>query len=430
MKKEKFVLNSEQTETLTSLSEFQSGFYVLKGYAGTGKTTVITHWIQSIRKRPESLPSHTFWCAPTIVLTAPTNKATGVLKEKAQEINLPVDVSTVHSLLGLKMKWQGDVQILVQDSYNAESFGNYDYVVIDECSMPDSTLMKYIREAQERYGNKVIFMGDPCQLPPIGEPESESFKESKEISELTNVMRQGKGNTIQGLALYLRELILTNARSYPAQIFTFVDNKHIFHMPVATAEDQILQAFAKEEEDLDIRHVAWTNRVVDLWNDKIRDKIYGFDREEWTKGESIVTTAPVQDRIERRIVFTTDTLLTIQREPETTELMGIPVWKLWCRNQIIHVPTKGSTKAFNAEKEKRLNEAKQDKKKWRDFYEFMEAFARVKPAHSLTVHRSQGSTFDDVYVSYQNILSNPNRKESLQCLYVAITRPRGRLFLV
>ena len=96
------------------------------------------------------------------------------LKEKADEINLPVDVRTIHSLLSLKMKWESGKQILVKSTKDEDEFNEYDYVVIDECSMLDSELMEYIRAAQ--YGStKIIFMGDPCQLPPIGEKESESL---------------------------------------------------------------------------------------------------------------------------------------------------------------------------------------------------------------------------------------------------------------
>jgi exodeoxyribonuclease-5 len=420
-----FKLNEEQLETLERLSDFDDA-YVLKGYAGTGKTTVITHWVKKIRERPKDAKS--FWRAPTIVLTAPTNKATNVLKDTAKEINLPVDVQTIHSLLSLKLVWRKSEQVLEQDQYGDDNFGDYDYVIIDEASMLNEELMGYIRDAQDVHGNKVIFMGDPCQLPPINESESESFSASEDLSELTTVMRQGKGNPIQDFALYLRELILERPASYPSKIYTFIDDKHILHMPLAEFEEDILNAFM--ESDLDVRHVAWTNRVVDLWNNNIRDKIYGFDREEWTKGEMIVTTAPVINKEEKRIVFTTDTLLTIQREPKLVERECVPCWQLWCKNAIIYVPTSDAGKAFNERKAELLEAAKQNRSKWREFYGFMETFARVKPAHSLTVHRSQGSTFDDVYVSYQNILSNPRRKESLQCLYVAITRPRSRLILV
>lgn len=416
--------NSEQTEALTKLSNFDN-IYILKGYAGTGKTTVITQWAQ------DTLRAHTEDdTSPRIVLTAPTNKATGVLRDKARDIGLPIDVLTIHSLLGLKMVWRNDKQVLQQDKYASETFDDYDIVIIDECSMLDKELMNYIIVAQERANNKIIFMGDPCQLPPIGEPESESFQASSALSELTEVMRQARGNKIAELALYLRECILTRPRQYPVRLFEFIDDKHIFHATASNYEDQILSAFVDKGEEQDIRLVAWTNKVVDEWNNKIRDRVYGLDREEWTKGEAIVTLAPVIETVEKRIVFTTDTLLTIERKPKDSVRLGIPCWMLWCKSQRIYVPKKDSDKEFLAKKNELLAVAKADKKKWSKFYEFMEAFAKVRPAHSITVHRSQGSTFDDVYVSYQNILSNPNRKESLQCLYVAATRPRSRLFLI
>ena len=422
-----FKLNEEQTDTLSALSNFDHS-YVLKGYAGTGKTTVITHWVQQVRQRPDDVDILD-WHAPKIVLTAPTNKATNVLKDKAKEIKLPVDVQTIHSLLSLKLVWRKSEQVLQQDSYGSDDFGEYDYVVIDEASMLNEELMDYIRAAVDAHHNKVIFMGDPCQLPPINETESQSFGESDDLSELTTIMRQGKGNPIQELGVYLRTLILANHQAYPSKLFEFIDDKNILHLPVAEFEDSILSAFTEEDRG-DIRHVAWTNRVVDSWNDQIRDRIYGFDREEWTKGEQIVTTAPVMDTAERRVVFTTDTLLKIQREPTVTVKIGVECWKLWCKNQMLYVPTRDSKPQFLKIKDTLLREAKADRKRWRKFYEFMEAFAQIKPAHSMTVHRSQGSTFDDAYVSYQNILTNPRRKESLQCLYVACTRPRSRLILV
>lgn len=416
---------SEQEIALDTLGDTKD-YYTLKGYAGTGKTTVITYWVQQMRKPPDPRPR--FWRAPKIVLTAPTNKATGVLKDKVEDLDLPCDTSTIHSLLGLKMKWQDDEQILVQDSQNEDQFGDYDWVVIDETSMINEELLGYICRAQKKWGNKIIFMGDPCQLPPINEVESRSFNVPTQ-SELTQIVRQSSDNPIVELSIYLRDLILSDRPHYPNKLFTYVDDNHIFYHPVANYEDDILEAFA-EPGKKDIRHVAWTNKVVDLWNNKIRDRIYGFDREDWTRGELIVTTAPVLDPDADGIVFSTDTLLKIALDPILEEHKDIPCWRLVCRGHKLWVVAPHGVKAYRERKNELLAAAKQDRKKWRDFYNFMESFSSVKPAHSLTVHRSQGSTFDDVYVSSSNILTNPRRKESLQCLYVAITRPRSRLFLV
>ena len=421
-----FQLNPQQTEALEGLSNFESSF-VLKGYAGTGKSTVIAHWVEAMCKRPEDYPPNKLWHKPRIVLTAPTNKATNVLAEKAAEIKLPVDTSTIHSLLKLRMTWKDDKQILVPDSRGEDNFGAYNYVVIDECSMLNEELMQYILDAQDAAGNKIIYMGDPCQLPPINEPESASFTMTSDPLELTQVMRQADGSKILDLALYLRELILSGGRAYPAKIFEFVDNKSILHRPAAQHEEEILSAFTS---DKDVRLLAWTNKVVDAWNDKIRDKIYGVDREPWTKGEQIVTTKPVMHSRTGDVLFPTDTLLQIDAEPREVVKAGVACHELKCKGKLLYVPTLQGQSDFRKQKDEKLRAAKADRKRWREFYDFMETFSSIKPAHAMTCHRSQGSTFEDVYVCYQNILQNPRRKESLQCLYVAITRPKARVVLV
>lgn len=422
------IFNPQQEEALTRL-DGAKGFFVLKGYAGTGKTTVITYWMRKIREQ------RIRGKVPTICLTAPTNKATRVLKEKAQQINLPADVSTIHSLLGLKMKWVKDEQVLIPDPRGENRFGDYDYVIIDECGMVGlDPLLKEIQKAQDRAGNTVIYMGDPCQLPPVNEKDSETFLPEDQM-ELTQVMRQSGDNPIVDLSIYLRGEILGPRPRYPSKILEFVDNKHIFLKPLRDHQEEILEEFVQAElEGRDVRHVAWTNKVVDAWNNVIRDKVYGADRNEWNEGESIVTTAPVMNPHEEGIIFTTDTLLEIIDTPREELVNEVPVWILLVsagREAVeIAVVTNQGGKEFNRRKNELLEKAKGDKREWQKFYRFMESFAYVKPAFSMTVHRSQGSTFDDVYVSYGNILQNPRKKEALQCLYVAITRPRSRLILV
>jgi ATP-dependent exoDNAse (exonuclease V) alpha subunit len=54
----------------------------------------------------------------------------------------------------------------------------------------------------------------------------------------------------------------------------------------------------------------------------------------------------------------------------------------------------------------------------------------IQPAHAITVHRSQGSTFQDVFLDMPSLLANPRRNECLQLIYVAVTRARGRLWVL
>ena len=73
--------------------------------------------------------------------------------------------------------------------------------------------------------------------------------------------------------------------------------------------------------------------------------------------------------------------------------------------------------------------AKIDHKKWKAFWALKELFHDIKYAYAITAHRSQGSTYENVYVDYQDILLNRERREAFQCLYVATSRPTTKLKL-
>lgn len=73
--------------------------------------------------------------------------------------------------------------------------------------------------------------------------------------------------------------------------------------------------------------------------------------------------------------------------------------------------------------------AKLDKRKWRFFWDFKESFHSLRHAYAITAHRAQGSTYDTALVDMRDILLNQTRREAFQCLYVACTRPKKRLFV-
>jgi superfamily I DNA/RNA helicase len=75
------------------------------------------------------------------------------------------------------------------------------------------------------------------------------------------------------------------------------------------------------------------------------------------------------------------------------------------------------------------NDAKLNPRKWRDYWQFKDAFHSIKHAYAITAHRAQGSTYDTAFVVWNDILLNRNRGEAYRCLYVACTRPKKRLYL-
>ena len=69
-------------------------------------------------------------------------------------------------------------------------------------------------------------------------------------------------------------------------------------------------------------------------------------------------------------------------------------------------------------------------KRWKDFYAFKEFFADVSYAYALTVHKSQGSTFSNVFVVDPDIDQNKKVIEKNRIKYVAYSRPSSKLFIL
>jgi len=68
-------------------------------------------------------------------------------------------------------------------------------------------------------------------------------------------------------------------------------------------------------------------------------------------------------------------------------------------------------------------------KNWRAFWDLRQQFGQMKYAYCLTVHKAQGSTFENVFADVNNLLTNRTVRERNQLLYVAATRAAKRLFL-
>ena len=113
-------LNPEQAQAVSAMEAFlrsDDSFFVLKGTAGTGKTFCIKELIPRIRGR--------------LVFTAPTNKATKVLRDSIASEDYKPDCRTIYSLLGLRLEANGEVKELTspEDPFDLTKFLA---VVLDE----------------------------------------------------------------------------------------------------------------------------------------------------------------------------------------------------------------------------------------------------------------------------------------------------------
>lgn len=141
--------------------------FVLSGYAGSGKTFLSMRLLRQVEA------TGLCW---TVV--APTHKAVGVLRHALDFEGLHPTwyPSTIHRLLRLKLRRQGDRELCESTEQTAVSLEHLGLVLVDESSMVDSSLLSIALQCAHAFQTRLVFVGDPAQLPPIGEAESPVFQ--------------------------------------------------------------------------------------------------------------------------------------------------------------------------------------------------------------------------------------------------------------
>jgi len=396
-------------------------FYVLRGFAGTGKTFCMQALIAAYRGR--------------IVFTAPTNKATKVLREVLASDDYKPECRTIYSLLGLQLSSDGEVRELLKPDKPLD-LTQFRCIVVDEASMVGTKLMPEVQAAALAQGLRFLFLGDPAQLPPVKEITSPIWKlADAPQSLLSTVVRHD--NTILQLATAIRQKV-----DHPAP-----------SIRIASANDGIegvwkldtYGAFVRQIHEAavagrfqsnDAKAIAWRNTTVDDLNTIIRRAIFEYVQDPWVESDRVIFTAPAKN-LDDEIIATTDDegLVTAVRED------WHPVWPEFRVFEVsvsldaggpvlARVLHPSSAAAYAARKEQFAVAARAERRKWPQFYEFQEAFHSLRHAYAITAHRSQGSTYKDVYIHAQDILVNRSRQEAFRCLYVACTRAQKREFIL
>jgi ATP-dependent exoDNAse (exonuclease V) alpha subunit len=416
-----YELGPEQTEALRQLKNFwesDAEFYLLKGYAGTGKSTLCSVFINDL---PQA----------NIRLCASTNKAASVLEEKCREASLKVTVTTIHKLLKLVPQQIGDHWKLRQvDEPHLESI---DLIIIDECSMIGEDVWNFLQDLPFRYQLKILCMGDPAQLPPINETTSPCFN-IPHYSELTEIFRQAKGHPILEYSLKIRQAL--ENPSLPIPLPQPDEGIQIFQNTaswLASLKNDYQKPGAKTKLD-HLQILTWTNHRVDKWNEWIQQHIYLKKHGPFSTDQFLTLTSPLIKggwKSSRQIIMPNNEVVKVISTRQI-EWRGLDLWQLDIRNligeiaTILYIPPE-QQEVFDQqclawERESNHKIAmRQQIENWKS------QCVGIQPSASLTTHRSQGSSFKIVYLDLPSILSCHKREECLQLLYVATTRATREL---
>ena len=446
--------NDEQYEGIKKIREWLKNdniFFTLSGYSGTGKSTIIKKILdENKRKR--------------IVVSAPTHKAKKVvMKTTGQE------GETLQSLLGLRP----DVNL---DDFNPNNpqfnqiadakMSRYNLIIIDEASMINEDLFEMIKiEANNHFSVKILFIGDPAQIPPVHEKESVVFLNDSGVVDkyhLTQVMRQEDGNPLA--------IVYDNLRNSLTDLYGGIERKSalnskgegvIFTNKNREFREKLKEVFITPEYRNNPEYgklIAWRNTTVMESNRIIREFIFGKDVPMLVVNDVLMAYRSVRDAKQFfNIIDNSEDYRVVnvsERYENEYKMWG---YKVNLRETLIDGKYKYQ-KVFildhldhenlhhYAEMHDFLRDmGKLNKSKWKDYYAFRrnnlimttideyedgsirpnkEVIAKdLDYGYSITSHKAQGSTYEHVMILENDIDLNPKIKEKNQIKYVALTRP-------
>ena len=436
--------------------------FVLSGYAGTGKTFL------SMRLLAAAEVAGLCW---TVV--APTHKAVGVLRHNLALAGLKPTwfPSTIHRLLRLKLKRQGDLERCEETEQTAGALEHLGLVLVDEASMVDSALLDIALRCAHPFRTRLVFVGDPAQLPPVGEASSPVFAMGRACcADLRHVVRH-QGPVLR-LATGIREQRLPCRKPPPLPpIRTAKGQVALLAQPewLAAAQDALRRSAETDNPDL-ARILCYTNRRLEQLVPIARRALHGemADQLPVLPGEVLISRAAVmapacregEDQAEEpdMVLGSNRELVVRDVTPERCDLadfgisqadlgsellagaMAVPVIDTLTaqveagdtqlslrllppvgsagRTALDAVLTQLRQQARRASQEGRKQEGKA---LWRRFFLVRDAFASLGPAAVLTVHRAQGSTFAEVFVD-ADVFWPKDELLRRQLAYVAVSR--------
>lgn len=475
-------LTDSQQKALNAIKEFlgkeNQKVFVLRGYAGTGKTTLVKAILTEVIT--EQLP---------YALLASTGRAAKVLSDATsrlqEETHVSSSASTIHSMIYAFNSINQDLDLfsLTEDVQTVaigkgiklffslkkkDQEGSQSTVyLVDEASMISDA--KGCSLSQAQYGTdgkllhdllsydpngKFIFIGDSCQLPPVNQSFSPAlnvsyFKETFQLdakeSELTEIVRQADGNDIPSSAARIRELY-SNPPTGRIAWFPFRGYNHIH---ILNNEYELLNKYISciKGHDYDqATMIVLSNKSVMSLSNIIRPAI-GFSSETISTGDLLLITQ--------------NNLLSGLMNGDLVKVIDIGMRERRCGLTFIYVQVESLASGYKFSQlliedilysgQTNLN-AEQQTHLMVDFHIRMreKGFKQNSPAYveqmrkdsylnalrcvfgyALTCHKAQGGEWDKVFlVVPRGLPYTEPRSYAYQWVYTAMTRARKELYVI
>ncbi len=435
----KFVLSKEKDEV-----------FLLKGFAGTGKTTLIGTVVNSLWKsRMQS------------VLMAPTGRAAKVMSNYSK-----TQAFTIHRKIYFpKKQGGGGVQFVLAPNKHRNTL-----FIVDEASMiPDraadsklfdngSLLDDLMMFVYSGHNCKLLLIGDTAQLPPVHlslspalDSDTLSLNYNKEVIrlELDEVVRQAEDSGILVNATLLREQLQGNFfDSFKFDVLPFKDIVRLIDgNEIQEAIDESYSQNGKEETAFIVR----SNKRANLYNLNIRERILFLENELaagdfmmvvknnyfWLKPNSEAGFIANGDIIEVLEIFNIKELYGFRFAEVKVKMVDYPNMEPF-ETVLLLDTIKAESPSLSYEDGNRLyqevmKDYAHESSKYKKFLgvknnKYFNGL-QVKFSYAITCHKSQGGQWETVFVE-QPYLPNGIDKDYLRWLYTAVTRAKSKLYLI
>tara|TARA_Y100000813_G_scaffold65341_1_gene45972 strand:+ start:867 stop:2273 length:1407 start_codon:yes stop_codon:yes gene_type:complete len=441
--------NSEQNKILLKLVEYittlgNRSIFLLKGYAGTGKTTLISALVKS-------LPS----IGKRSVLLAPTGRAAKILAKYSKKKS-----STLHKkIYWIRTTKNGNTFITLKENLHTNTI-----FIVDEASMiPEdakdginkrSLLEDLIKYVYEGIDCKLILIGDTAQLPPVNLDISPALDENnldkkyqKQIihQELKKVVRQEKNSMVLENATHLRELIEGNIKKLPKIKL----NQEVVRI---SSGDELQEYIEKSYGNSGVENttiICRSNKRANQYNDRIRSEIL-WQEDIISAGDILMVVRNnyfwLDEKSEAGFLANGD-IIEVTRIKEIIERYGFKFAKASIRlmdyeneneiDTILLLDTINSeSPSLKYDEYKKLyTEVGLDYKGQKDINkkikenEFFNAI-QIKFGYSITCHKAQGGQWKNVFIDIGYFKKEMLDKNYLRWLYTAFTRSTENLYLI
>ena len=417
---------------------------ILRGYAGTGKTTMIGSLVKV-------LPLFNL----KFSLLAPTGRAAKVMSTYAKRVAF-----TIHKRI---YKPKGDASSFDIKFKLQKNYSNNTVFIVDEASMLQedsssgnfvlSDLISYVYSGENNY---LILVGDKAQLPPVGQTESPGlnadllrnrFRLSLYEVEIREVVRQQLKSGILFNATKLRDELYDQEKS---PVFITQGYKDIFKLSTGKLEDGIRYAYDKTGEKNTVI-ICRSNKSARMYNQYIRRSIL-FKEEELEAGDLLMIVKNNYGADHAVIpggFLANGEFAEIKKIKNEEEIHGFRFAnvvammldyekEIELEMKIILDTLHTDTPALSVEQNKSLFQSVLEDYKDLKKKERMEAIrtdpylnaVQVKFAYALTCHKSQGGQWDIVFIDGNYYPENRTELEYKRWVYTALTRSKKEAYLL